>query len=101
MAIEYESGHGDKPVRYLPGKNIVCKVVSKVHKFPAGYFVTTVNSGEHGFLQTTAELRVEAEVVGQFVCLAPRGGRYIMLTLVSQLPRRASSSTRAPYSPTP
>jgi hypothetical protein len=87
MAAEYKSGQGDKTVRYLPGKNLVCKVVSKVHKFPAGYFVTTVNGGEHGFLQTTAELRVDAEVIGQFVCWAARGGRYILLTLVTELPK--------------
>lgn len=82
MAADYESSQGDKPVRYLPGKNLVRKVVSKVHKFPAGYFVTTIKTGEHGFLQTTADLNVDAEVMGFFVCWTS-GRSYMLLSHIA------------------
>ncbi len=86
MAAEYESGHGDKPVRYRPGHYVICKVVSKLEEAPAGYFVTTVKTGEHGFLQTTAALSVDSEVIGFFVCWA--GGRsYMLLSHIAAKPK--------------
>lgn len=83
MDARYPDG---QPVRYRAGQYVICKVVSKVDEVPKGYFVTTVKTGEHGFLQTTADLSVDAEVIGFFVCWA--GGRsYMLLTLAAQVPK--------------
>ena len=87
MAPEYESGHGDKPVLYRAGQYVICKVVSRLDKTPKGYFVNAVKTGEHGFLQTTADLSVDAEVIGFFVCWAG-GSSYMLLTLAAQVPQR-------------
>ena len=82
MSPESDSGRRDKPFYYRAGQNVICKVVSKFDRTPAGYFVTTVKTGEHGFLQTTAELCVDEEVLGQFICWA--GGRsYMLITHVA------------------
>lgn len=82
MAADYESSQGDKPVRYLPGQYVICKVVSKVDEVPKGYFVTTIKTGEHGFLQTTADLNVDAEVMGFFVCWTS-GRSYMLLSHIA------------------
>lgn len=82
MAAEDDSGRKGKPFYYRAGQNVICKVVSKFDRVPAGYFVKTLKTGEHGFLQTTAELCVDQEVLGQFVCWA--GGKsYMLLTAVA------------------
>jgi hypothetical protein len=82
ISPEYDSGSKDKPFYYLAGQNVICKVVCKFERTPAGYFVTTVKTGEHGFLQTTAELCVDQEVLGQLVCWA--GGKsYMLITHVA------------------
>jgi hypothetical protein len=82
MTSNHYSGRKDKPFYYRAGQNVICKVVSKIERIPSGYFVIDVKTGEHGFLQTTAELSVDEEVLGQFVCWA--GGKsYILLTQVA------------------
>jgi len=82
MSSEYDSGRRDKPFYYRAGQTVICKVVCKFDRTPAGYFVTTVKTGEHGFLQTTADLYVDEEVLGQFICWA--GGKsYMLITHVA------------------